>query len=292
MLNPRGGIGVFDSGMGGLDVAAALSQVLPNERLVYLGDNARVPYGTKSAQMVRQYTYEAAQWLLTYDIKALVIACNTASAAVDIGLLESELGIPVFGMIEAGVMACDQLVETQQLVSPQIVILATPGTVKSNAYQEALLRQFPNISPQALACPLFVPLVEMGWENHVLTPQLVEAQLIDADQHLKPWQITRDSQHCIYLLGCTHYPMMKDSIIAGIKRLHHSPFSCIDGAQSVAILLKNKLQELSLLNSQSDTSTHTAYLTDDPNRTAAIDLALRFWRKRGGVGELNIRSTS
>ena len=292
MSNPLGGIGVFDSGMGGLDVAAALSQILPNERLVYLGDNARVPYGTKSAEMVRHYTYEAAQWLLKYNIKALVIACNTASAAVDIDVLESELGIPVFGMIEAGVMACDQVINSKQLNIPQLVILATPGTVKSNAYQKALLIKFPKLSPIAIACPLFVPLVEMGWENHLLTAQLVEAQLNDYDQKLKPWQSTLKSQHCIYLLGCTHYPMMKDSIIAGLNRIHHTPFSCIDGAQSVAMLLKNRLQELSLLNSQSTVSVHTAYLTDDPNRTSAMDLALRFWRKRGGVGELNIRSAS
>lgn len=291
MNNPSGGIGVFDSGMGGLDVAAALSKILPNERLVYLGDNARVPYGTKSAKMVKNYTYEAAQWLLKYNIKALVIACNTASAAVDITVLESELGIPVFGMIEAGVMACDHLISIKQLDRPQLVILATPGTVKSKAYQEALLRQFPDLSPVALACPIFVPLVEMGWEKHSLTPQLVEAQLNDNHQ-TKPWQITLESQHCIYLLGCTHYPMMKDSIIAGLSRLHKTPFSCIDGAQSVAILLKNRLEELSLLNSLSKPLVHSAYLTDDPNSTAAMDLALRFWRKRGGVGELNIRSAS
>jgi glutamate racemase len=287
-----GGIGVFDSGMGGLDVAAALSKTLPNERLVYLGDNARVPYGTKSASMVRTYTHEAAHWLLQHNIKALVIACNTASAVVDMTALERELEIPVFGMIEAGVQACAEQIISQGDVDPNIVILATPGTVRSNAYQEALINRFPKLSQLAIACPIFVPLVEMGWENHSLMPQLVEAQLTEGQRKQQPWANLASTKHTIYLLGCTHYPMMRDSIIMGLNRLHQTPFSCVDGAQSVAFLLKSRLGKLALLNQKVGPNRHTAYLTDDPNSTTAVELALRFWRKRGGLGELTIQSAS
>ena len=311
MTKEWGRIAVFDSGMGGLDVAAALSRALPNEELIYLGDNARVPYGTKSAEMVRSYTYEAAYRLLKHNIKALVIACNTASAAVDISALSAELELPVFGMIQAGVLACQQVIQSQKDCSYEIITLATPGTVRSSAYQLALKTQFPHAKQQAVACPIFVPLVEMGWETHPLATEIIKAQLSELSYagH-KPLEHDslctagdnkeiNPSMHAaqrIYLLGCTHYPMMRESIEIALKELHHEhssltslPFHCLDGAESVAQLVKQKLQVLSLQRQSSYSGSHSVYLTDNISGTHSTELALRFWHKRGGLGELNIQ---
>lgn len=289
----QGGIGVFDSGMGGLDVAAAISKILPHEQLIYLGDNARVPYGTKSASTVRSYTKEAAYWLVQKGIKALVIACNTASAAINVLSLEQELNIPVFGMIEAGIKAYESEVEAQENIDLrhlQVVILATPGTVRSQAYQLALNQKYPNLKVLAFPCPIFVPLVEMGWESHLLVPQLVEAQLLEDKEN--DWWNSNEMKHTIYLLGCTHYPMMRESIISGLERLSYHSFSCIDGAQSVAHLLKETLEFRGLLRQAPEGLSHYAYLTDDPiHSQSAVDLALRFWQNRGGVGSLQILNT-
>ena len=303
MSNVRGRIAVFDSGMGGLDVAAALSRVLPKEQLVYLGDNARVPYGTKSAEMVRSYTYEAANRLLEHNIKALVIACNTASAAVDISALAQKINIPVFGMIEAGVLACQTLINTRPNLPYEIITLATPGTIRSQAYQSALKSSFPQATQKAIACPIFVPLVEMGWESHSLTTEIIKAQLAELFTHdstesndLKSHHKPKVSHEKIYLLGCTHYPMMKEAIQAALDELHNSqthlpfiPFHCLDGAESVAYLVQQRLSALSLLKTETEHGPHQVYLTDKPNGQHYNELALRFWHKRGGLGELNIQ---
>ena len=305
MIKDCGRIAVFDSGMGGLDVAAALSRTLPNENLIYLGDNARVPYGTKSAEMVKSYTYEAAYRLLNHNLKALVIACNTASAAVDIDTLSAELKIPVFGMIQAGVLACQKAMSTKQNHSYEIVTLATPGTIRSGAYQSALNSKFPDAHQQAIACPIFVPLVEMGWETHPLSTEIIKAQLVglsnsdalpQSNSKAPNLSLAINQNERIYLLGCTHYPMMRESIEQALHELHQShdtlrsiPFHCIDGADSVSCLVKQDLQKLNLLRQSSKSGSHSVYLTDKLNGTHSTELALRFWHKRGGLGELNIQ---
>jgi glutamate racemase len=299
------GIAVFDSGMGGLDVAAAISRALPSEDIIYLGDNARVPYGTKSASVVQQYTMEAAHWLKAKGIKALVIACNTASAVMDQAKLESELSVPVLGMIEAGVSA----VQTGPILfepPKRLVVLATPGTIRSQAYQVALKTQYPQVEITSVPCPLFVPLVEMGWERHPLTPKMVEAQLMEHRRLLEPVINRPGDEEVIYLLGCTHYPMMSQSISEGISLVDSAPFRCIDGAESAASMLRQILGERGLLrvnftdddsSSQQrheisetrDLGARYAYFSDEPSHQAAIELALRFWQNRGGVGELSIQ---
>jgi glutamate racemase len=307
-------IGVFDSGLGGLDVAAAISQVLPQERLLYWGDNARVPYGTKSPQTVQGYTYEASHQLVKRGVKAIMIACNTASAVVDLERLSREVGVPVFGMIEAGVRACinvirasiDTDIRTQNasdllLNTSRIVVLATPGTVNSGAYQRALRANVPHAQISAMACPLFVPLVEMGWADHELTPRLVIAQLEESDvlERLK----TDDESPPLILLGCTHYPLMASSIEQGISEGVGRALRCIDGAESAALMIKERLNADQLLCTEdlahtpdasrpTLTQSHYACFTDDLKGSASLELASYFWSKRGGIGDLNIISVS
>src|SRR6185436_12307484 len=150
-------IGVFDSGIGGLTVLRALQERLPQESTVYLGDTARVPYGTKSADVVTRYSVKNAEALLEYGIKLLVVACNTASS-VAIPQLRKQLSIPVLGVIEPGAREAAAATKTGH-----IAVIGTEGTIKSGAYQRALEAERPGVKVQSLACPLFVPLAEEGW---------------------------------------------------------------------------------------------------------------------------------
>src|SRR6185436_13865706 len=150
-------IGVFDSGIGGLTVLRALIERLPQESTVYLGDTARVPYGTKSAEVVTKYSVKNAQALMEYGIKLLVVACNTASS-VALPALRKQLPIPVLGVIEPGARVAAATSKTGH-----IAVIGTPGTIKSGAYQSALEAQRPGIQVTSLACPMFVPLAEEGW---------------------------------------------------------------------------------------------------------------------------------
>ena len=294
MEQKSAGVGIFDSGMGGLDVAAAISRLLPKEEIIYFGDNARVPYGTKSAEVVRGYTYEAAERLVQRGVKALVIACNTASAVIDRDHLESQFGVPVFGMIEAGLAACRSYIAPQNSLVSYVTVLATPGTVRSRAYQNLISKHFPQVHISALPCPIFVPLVEMGWEDHSLSARIVEAQLREHMTKLSDVLCRDQRAEAIYLLGCTHYPMMRESIAQGVSLLDSGPFHCIDGAESVAELLKARLEREGLLNDRSDQRVveRVAYFSDDPYRPAASELASRFWRRRGGVGKILIMSAT
>src|SRR5579871_2897754 len=156
MPDPRP-IGVFDSGVGGLTVLKALWRRLPGESTVYLGDTARVPYGTKSAEVVTRYSVKNAEFLLGKDIKLLVVACNTASS-VALPALESHLRIPVLGVIQPGAEAA-----VARTRAGRIAVIGTPGTIASGAYQKALSALRPGVSVTARACPLFVPLAEEGW---------------------------------------------------------------------------------------------------------------------------------
>ncbi len=186
-------LGVFDSGIGGLTVFRQLVRILPEERLLYFGDTARVPYGTKSGETVVRFTLEAARFLRGQGVKALVVACNTASAYA-LEAVEKELGLPVVGVIEPGARAA--LDETR---NRRIGVIGTTATVTSGAYERALKKLSPDLSLVAKACPLFVPLVEEGWTDHPVTRKV-------AEEYLAP--LTRTGIDTL-ILGCTHYPLLK-----------------------------------------------------------------------------------
>lgn len=190
-------IGVIDSGVGGLTVAHELMRQLPKEKLIYLGDTLRCPYGPRPEEEVRQYTWEMVHFLLQKKIKMLVIACNTATAFT-LKELEEHLNIPVIGVIQPGARAAIKHSRTGQ-----IGVIGTEGTIKSNAYPQALQKIKENLTVTPLACPKFVPLVERG----ITKGQEAEAIVRES---LKPF--TTGKQIDTLILGCTHYPLLTETI--------------------------------------------------------------------------------
>jgi glutamate racemase len=185
-------IGIFDSGIGGLTVARAIRDLLPRESTIYLGDTARVPYGPKSPETVRRYSREILDWLLGQDVKAVVVACNTATAhALDD--LRGRSPVPVIGVIAPGARAAAAATTTGR-----VGVIGTAGTISSGAYSRALLRERADLRVIEQACPLFVPLVEEGWFEHPAT-QLVAEEYLGS---------MRDAGVDALVLGCTHYPML------------------------------------------------------------------------------------
>ena len=189
-------IGIFDSGIGGLTVLAAIRRTLPGHDLLYLGDTARIPYGTRSPRTVMRYSLRVASYLHGQGIDAMVIACNTATTHA-LPALETACGaagIPVFGVVEPGV---DAALSARR--EGAIAVLGTPGTISGGAYQAALARRAPEVEVHAVPCPLFVPLVEEAWTEGDV-PRLV------AERYLSELRGRVD----VAILGCTHYPLLRD----------------------------------------------------------------------------------
>jgi glutamate racemase len=213
-------IGVFDSGLGGLTVASALERVLPDEQIIYLGDTARVPYGTKSAETVIRYALQVGRFLLRYRVKYLVVACNTASAHA-IGALRQRLPVPLMGVVEPGAALAAQRSQTGALG-----VLGTLGTVASRAYEVAVQRRRPELAVFSQACPLLVPLAEEGWLAHPVTHQVVRHYLLELRSQMGDIDTL--------VLGCTHYPLLKDTIAAQAHDVFAREISLVDSAEAVA----------------------------------------------------------
>ncbi|MDX2054379.1 MAG: glutamate racemase [Polyangiaceae bacterium] len=236
MSDPRA-LGVFDSGLGGLTVVHALLDALPNERVIYLGDTARVPYGTRSAQTVLRYSRGCAQVLVERQVKALVIACNTASA-VAVEMLRAELDLPVIGVIEPGaqaaVSAMDRLLADPSFSGPaRIGVLGTQGTIASGAYPRAVSQLSTRYEVVARAAPLLVPLVEEGWLSGDVPRLAVEryvGELIELGAQ-------------VLVLGCTHYPLLKPLIAEVAERLAGKPVPVVDGALATADSVVKLIEE-------------------------------------------------
>lgn len=211
-------IGIFDSGLGGLTVARAIRGALPAEHLVYLGDTARVPYGTRSAETVVRYAIGCAERLLSHDIKLLVVACNTASG-VALEELRSRLDIPVVGVIEPGAQ-----VGVRASRSGRIGVLATPGTVSSGAYERAIHAENPAAQVFAQPAPLFVPLAEEGWVTG-------EVPRLAAERYLRPL-VEADVDTIV--LGCTHYPLLHETIHDVAAELLGHEVVVVDSAEATA----------------------------------------------------------
>src|SRR3954471_7739950 len=221
-------LGVFDSGLGGLTVARALLQALPNERIIYLGDTARVPYGTRSAQTVVRYARGCSELLIERGVKGIVVACNTVSA-VAIDILRAELDLPIIGVIEPGARAA--LAAVAALVAakatgpaPKIGVLGTTGTVASGAYPRAVGQLSTRYEVVALAAPLLVPLTEEGWiEGEV--PRLV------VRRYVEPLIAAGAS---VIVLGCTHFPLLKGLIAEAAAEFAGHPVPIVDSAEATA----------------------------------------------------------
>ena len=213
-------IGVFDSGVGGLTVFREIARALPHEALVYLGDSARVPYGTKSPATVVRYSLEAARHLLTHDIKMLVVACNTATAAA-LPALREALTIPVIGVVEPGARAA------VDRTSGVVGVIATEGTVKAKAYTNAIKLLDPDVEVIEAAAPLFVPLAEEGWANTHVAREVAEI-------YLEP---LIDHGIDTLVLGCTHYPILRGTI----EQVVGDGVQIVDSAETTALSVKQAL---------------------------------------------------
>ncbi|HEV8717933.1 MAG TPA: glutamate racemase [Candidatus Binatia bacterium] len=223
-------IGIFDSGIGGLTVVRQIHKVLPQEDLVYLGDTARVPYGTKSPSTVVRFACEDTQFLLQQNVKAVVVACNTCSAWA-LPILERKFNVPIFGVILPGVEA-----SLESSRSQRIGVIGTSATIRSQAYSHGILARCATAKVFARACPLLVPLVEEGWLNHSITIQVLRV-------YLKPLLAQRIDT---LVLGCTHYPLLKKALhkVVGKK------VSLVDSAESCARHVRERLASLELLRAK------------------------------------------
>ncbi len=241
--DPAAPLGVFDSGLGGLTVARALLQALPHERIIYLGDTARVPYGTRSAQTVVRYARGCTELLIERGVKGIVVACNTVSA-VAIDILRAELDLPVIGVIEPGARAALAAVSVLPRSSgdpPKIGILGTTGTVASGAYPRAVGQLSTRYEVVAQAAPLLVPLAEEGWvEGDV--PRLV------VYRYLEPLIAAGAS---VIVLGCTHFPLLKGVIAEVAHELAGRPIPIVDSAEATAAVVAEWIADERLTPSSS-----------------------------------------
>ena len=225
MSSPR--VAIFDSGIGGLTVAAAIAARMPHATLRYLGDTARLPYGTKSAGTVQRYALQAARLLLREPADALVIACNTASA-VAVELLQAEFALPVWGVVEPGAAAA-----VARCSSGHIGVIGTERTIATGAYHNAIAHIAPTTQVHGLATPLLVALAEEGWFEHPATDAVIEAYL---DSLLaSPDAAALDT----LVLGCTHYPVFKVAIGRLLGERLDQPIALIDSADAIASALES-----------------------------------------------------
>ncbi len=253
-------IGIFDSGVGGLTVMRAVIDALPAEDLLYLGDTARVPYGNRGAHTIRRYALNAARLLWSHDIKALVVACNTASAYA-LQALREELDIPVFGVIQPAALEAARVSRTQS-----VAVLGTRGTVRSQSYQQALVNLVPSLGVYPVACPLLVPLAEEGWTDGEVTTTVIA-------HYLEPLSETDVDT---LILGCTHYPLLRDAIEAVARRVLGEEVQLIDSANTTAAAVKDALGAAGVLRPGNSTpGIHRFFLTDLPE--GFIDTAERFF---------------
>jgi glutamate racemase len=236
-------IGVFDSGVGGLTVLRALARLLPSESFIYVGDTARVPYGSKSPEAVRRFSLEIAHFFRRKGVKMMVTACNTASALA-LSELRAFMSVPVLGVIEPGARAA--LASTR---TGRVGVIGTEATIRSEAYDEAIKRLDKTVRVFGRSCPLFVPLVEEGWLNHEVTQRV-------ASLYLKPFL-----KHKIdaLVLGCTHYPLLKSVLRRVVGRVE-----LIDSAEETAKAVRSRLEQDGLLLHGRKKGVLSYFSSDDP----------------------------
>jgi glutamate racemase len=252
-------IGVFDSGVGGLTVLRALRDELPREQFIYLGDTARLPYGTKSAETVVRYALQAADALIGRGIKALVVACNTASAAALPSMRERYADLPVIGVVEPGAEAA--VIATR---SGCIAVISTEATVRGGAYQRAICRRRPDAVVSAVACQMFVALAEEGWTSGAVaraTAQRYLAPLSTPGSGSMPAAVADT-----LVLGCTHFPMLRSVI----REVVGDTVTIVDSAATTARAARAMLSERGLLRLDATAAPMSFLATDGAARFAAI----------------------
>ena len=252
-------IGIFDSGVGGLTVYRALHERLPNERFIYLGDTARVPYGTKSLSTVERYAIENSLFLASRGIKLLVVACNTASALA-LPKIREKIGIEVIGVIEPGARKAVEVTRE----NPRIAVIATEATVSSAAYANSVNSTSKDVEVIQAACPLFVPLAEEGWTDEPETRSIARKYLKEIVE-FKPKAL---------VLGCTHYPILRDVI----QQTVGNNVILIDSGEATAEEVEKLLQKKNLTNDNLPKYSLERQLCDDLDHFYVTDAAERFAR--------------
>ncbi len=243
-------IGVFDSGLGGLTVVKQLQRILPNEHLVYFGDTARIPYGTKSKWLIQRFAMEDALFLLEFDIKLLVVACNTASSSA-LPILQNRLDIPVVGVVEPGAIAA-----VKETKNKKIGVIGTSATIGSGSYTQAILNRMPEAEVFGQPCPLLVPLVEEGWLDGEVT-------VLTLKKYLKPLM---EAGVDTIILGCTHYPLLEPVI----QRIVGPQVKLIDSGKETAKAVQKILKDLDLLNPKVKQSEDQYFVSDSPEAFSRI----------------------
>lgn len=249
-MKPSLSIGVFDSGVGGLTVLKELQTLLPHENFIYLGDTARVPYGNRSPEVICRYSLEGTQFLKRCGIKLLVVACHSASSWA-LRDIEKQLNIPVIGVIKEAV---SQLLKTKRV--QRVAILSTRATLNSGVYPKEIQKKNNSIEVVSIACPLFVPLIEEGFEEHPLMDLAIQ-------EYLHPLQ-----QNAVdtVLLACTHYPLIKKRLLAYLGETT----TLLDPGYACAQNVKDTLRDLNWLNTASQKGITQFFVSDGPQRTQAI----------------------
>ncbi|MFA5577728.1 MAG: glutamate racemase [Tissierellaceae bacterium] len=243
-------IGVFDSGIGGLTVLKEIIEQLPGEDIVYFGDTARIPYGTRSKETVIKYVLESFEFLMSKDIKAIVIACNTASSLA-LEAARDRFDIPILGVVEPGARAAASCTRNNR-----IGVIGTEGTINSASYHKNIRGLLPSAEIISIACPLFVPIVEEGWENTDVAYITAQKYLLELKEHNVDTLV----------LGCTHYPVLRYTI----GKVMGDKVNLVNPAYETAKLTKSTLKELNLLNEKVDGGVYRYFVSDDPDKFKRI----------------------
>lgn len=243
-------IGIFDSGVGGLTVMREVIEQLPYENIVYLGDTARIPYGSKSDQTIRKYAIQCSSFLKSKDVKTIVIACNTASS-IALEHVRQSFDIPVIGVIDPGARSAATATENRK-----IGVIGTIATINSNAYQSKIMEYLHDAEVIGIPCPLFVPIVEEGWEYSNVAKLTAEKYLDELVEH--------DVDTLV--LGCTHYPILRYTI----KKVIGPGVRLINPAYETARDLKKLLKNKNLLNENYEKPKYEYYASDAPERLRRI----------------------
>ncbi len=242
-------IGIFDSGIGGLTVLKEIAEQLPYEDIIYFGDTARVPYGTRSRETIIKYSFQCINFLMSKNIKLVVIACNTATASA-LEQVSKHFDIPIIGVVMPGVLSA---VETTQ--NGKIGIIGTTSTVNSGAYQESIRQIDEKAEVIGVACPLFVPIVEDGWQDTEVARLTAEKYLMELKEH----------EIDTLVLGCTHYPILKYTISKVM-----SDVQLINPAFETAKQVKELVEKKELLTEERERPKRQFYVSDDPEKFRRI----------------------
>lgn len=285
IINKQQPIGVFDSGIGGLSVVKEIIKQLPYENIVYLGDTARVPYGTKSKQTIIRYSIENTEFLIKQNIKLLVIACNTSSSYAVDTLKKKFKNLKIIEVITPGAKAAVELTKKNK-----IGVIGTKATIKSNSYVKAIHKFSKEIKVFQRATPLFVPLIEEGWVDKVLADEKDIYTKINHEHILKQVAIEylmplKKADVDVLILGCTHYPAIKNVI----QEIMGKNVVVIDSSQEVAKTVKQVLTEEKILNKENKKTYYKFFVTDDVESFRNIGSIL-LDRKIEYVKKVNLQS--